>query len=451
MPAPSTSVAMVRERIENADSARLEELLEEGHSVYDQQTTQDVSEIRVLILLALASRPLSDAALRAVLEELESGHDPHLVAAAAMALRAYPRPTRAFDSYVQRAQENMRALDDLISFETLEPDPKVHSCTTPLRELQRTAEWLQENGVAADCCPLPPILNRFTLTPSIDNLMLEDQNGVTATFRKLFTGHPSIVAFFYTRCDNPLKCSLTGWKLARLQKALEARGVGTAVHTAAITYDSEFDTPERLRRFALNRDLRLDENHSVFRVQGGIDPLRAHFRLGVNFFEGLVNRHRIELFVLDREGNVATSYQRLQWDEQEVCDKAVALLTQSRKPRAISVAGPAAALGAAILPKCPFCWAAWLSAAGVTSINGATVSTSAQIALLALLVLNLGAVFWRSRATGRKTPIVIALVAAGCLAGGAPYLGAVLLMLSAVFSSFPRRELPSSAGGGESA
>ena len=30
------------------------------------------------ILLALATRPLSDAALRAVLEELEGGHDPHL-------------------------------------------------------------------------------------------------------------------------------------------------------------------------------------------------------------------------------------------------------------------------------------------------------------------------------------------------------------------------------------
>jgi cytochrome oxidase Cu insertion factor (SCO1/SenC/PrrC family) len=327
MPAQSTSVEMARELIESADPARLVELLEEGHSIYDQQTTQDVSEIRVRILLALARRPLPDAALRAVLEELENGHDPHLVAAAAIALRAHPQPSGAFDSYVQRAQENMRALDDLISFETLAPDPKIHACTTPLRELERTAEWLRDKGVTAECCPVPPILNFFKRTSSIDNLLLEDQNGVSGTYRKLFTGHPSVVAFFYTRCDNPLKCSLTVWKLARLQRALEARGVGTAIHTAAITYDSEFDTPERLRRFALNRDFRLNENHSMYRVQGGIDPLRAHFRLGVNFFEGLVNRHRIELFVLDREGNVAASYQRLQWEEQEVCNKAVALLT----------------------------------------------------------------------------------------------------------------------------
>ena len=62
------------------------------------------------------------------------------------------------------------------------------------------------------------------------------------------------------------------------KSSLEARGVGTTVRTAAITYDSSSIRPSDLRRFALNRDLRLDEKiDSVFRVQGGIDPLRARF------------------------------------------------------------------------------------------------------------------------------------------------------------------------------
>ena len=37
-------------------------------------------------------------------------------------------------------------------------------------------------------------------------------------------GHPTIVVFFYTRCDNPLKCTLTITKLGQMQRALEARG-----------------------------------------------------------------------------------------------------------------------------------------------------------------------------------------------------------------------------------
>ena len=37
------------------------------------------------------------------------------------------------------------------------------------------------------------------------------------TFKDFFHGQPSIVVFFYTRCDNPMKCSLTVAKLARVQ------------------------------------------------------------------------------------------------------------------------------------------------------------------------------------------------------------------------------------------
>ena len=42
---------------------------------------------------------------------------------------------------------------------------------------------------------------------------LEDQDGARVTFGEFFAGKPSVVAFFYTRCDNPNKCSLTITKL----------------------------------------------------------------------------------------------------------------------------------------------------------------------------------------------------------------------------------------------
>ncbi len=67
------------------------------------------------------------------------------------------------------------------------------------------------------------------------------------TYGEFFRGQPSIVVFFYTRCDNPQKCSLTVSKLARVQQQLAERGLADQVRTAAITYDPGFDLPERLR------------------------------------------------------------------------------------------------------------------------------------------------------------------------------------------------------------
>ena len=56
---------------------------------------------------------------------------------------------------------------------------------------------------------------------AVESIALQDHKGDTITFKEFFHGRPSIVVFFYTRCDNPMKCSLTVTKLARIQKLLE--------------------------------------------------------------------------------------------------------------------------------------------------------------------------------------------------------------------------------------
>ena len=63
----------------------------------------------------------------------------------------------------------------------------------------------------------------------IESTVFEDHEGASITFEEFFRGHPSIVVFFYTRCDNPLKCSLTVTKLARVQQLLEARGLADRI------------------------------------------------------------------------------------------------------------------------------------------------------------------------------------------------------------------------------
>ena len=162
----------------------------------------------------------------------------------------------------------------------------------------------------------------------IASIVFEDHSGELITFKEFFSGQPAIVVFFYTRCNNPMKCSLTVSKLARVQHLLEAQGLADRIRTAAITYDPAFDLPERLRVYGRDRGVCMDKHHRMLRATDDNDPLRQHFELGVNFVESLVNRHRIEVYILDAEGRIAVSFERIHWDEQEVAARAIAILNE---------------------------------------------------------------------------------------------------------------------------
>lgn len=459
---------------------QLTDLLREDHPLYDQRGTAATVRMRGWILLALARTGVSDAELTFVLEELDTGADAYLVAAAARALRSYPSPAAAFAPFVMRALTNIRSRDEPVSFEAYGEYAVSSTATSPVRELLATLVWLgphargvlpevealrsQPEGLAkkllmdvdravaairgddrADapgteaCCTLPSGLGH-TLSwargsrrgcEPIESTVFEDHEGTSMTFGEFFRGHPSIVVFFYTRCDNPLKCSLTVTKLARIQTLLEARGLADRIHTAAITYDPAFDLPERLRRYGQNRKVRLDARHRMLRTTGDLSTLRSHFKLGVNFIASLVNRHRIEVYILDAEGRIAVSFERLQWEEQEVVDRAIELLEEKSDETTSEVSpetsGPPAdrktgsvllsalaALGVAFFPKCPVCWAAYLSVFGVASLQRIPYSPWLQPLLVTVMLINLGSVWLRGRSTGRMSGFY--LVSGGALA-----------------------------------
>ena len=360
---------------------QLTELLREDHPLYEGRGTATIVRMRGWILLALARAELPDAALLFVLEELDTGIDAYLVAAAARALRSYAAPAAAFAPFVMRALTNIRYRDEPVSFAAYgEYATSSTAGTSPVRELLATLAWLgtharevlpeieslraqsagrskklskdfdrvvkairggkpRVDSDADACCSLPGGLsNVFSWArssrrgcESVEQIVFEDQAGDSITFKEFFRGRPSIVVFFYTRCDNPLKCSLTVTKLARIQKMLEARGLAEQVHTAAITYDPAFDLPERIRIYGRNRGVRMDAGHRMLRAIDGLDALRRHFKLGVNFIESLVNRHRLEVYILDAEGRVAASFERIHWDEQGVLERAIEVLQEKRE------------------------------------------------------------------------------------------------------------------------
>ena len=136
--------------------------------------------------------------------------------------------------------------------------------------------------------------------------------------------------FFYTRCDNPAKCPLTMYKFGSLQRLLQESGLGDSIGTAAITYDPEYDRSERLLQYAQSWGAKPSPLHRVLRTVGEFSTLRDYFELGVNFgASGIVNRHQLEAFVLDKNGHIAHVVARRRWDEAQLVRLAAALVVEA--------------------------------------------------------------------------------------------------------------------------
>ena len=70
---------------------------------------------------------------------------------------------------------------------------------------------------------------------------------------------------------------------------------------------------------------KIDAMGGMLRAIENFDSLQRYFQLGVSFVGTTVNRHRIELYVLDAAGVIERSVSRLQWDRQYVMDLVSAM------------------------------------------------------------------------------------------------------------------------------
>jgi len=372
---PEGSIAELVDAVKQSPEHRdaLVRLLPERISLYEGRSANATVRMRGYILAAFEQAGLPQAALPYVLEELESGRDAYLTAGAARALRGLDTPTSRVVPFLLKAVENIRYVDDALTFECYKPRWPLPNYTTALTEIFRTFGWLgahaksalpdletlreerheefsrpvraeignaidcigSDEKAAHDCCSavhanpslgLHNLQKKSSKGVSISDIELEDQEGNTLAFGTFFSRKPSIVAFFYTKCDNPNKCSLTVTKLARLQKAIVEEQLDGLLRTAAITYDPEYDLPRRLKAYGENRSVTFSDDDRMFRVRSRFRELQEYFQLGVNFTGSTVNRHRIELFILDSRGRIVANFARLQWDIQEVLEQAKALL-----------------------------------------------------------------------------------------------------------------------------
>jgi protein SCO1/2 len=364
---PADVVAHV-DRVRAAPALRdcLVDLLTEQAPLYAGRGTAETERLRGYVLASFETTGLPATAVAYVLEELESGINPYTVAAAARAMRgAESVPERAVPLLL-KALNRIRLSDDFVSFEGCCATAGDRASATALMEILRTIAWVGPRAQAAvaalrsllalggggfsaavhaeiektiaavsggkalsdhSCCsgaasrvPSGAAIGSGPSSANIARLELEDQDGAVLTFGEFLLGRPSVVTFFYTRCMNPEKCSLTVTKLARLQRRICDEGLPGRVNIAAFTYDPAFDLPRRLRAYGSDRGMAFDAHNRMLRTTGPFEPLQRHFDLGVGYGPATVNRHRTDLFILDAKGDPTFDIARRLWDETEVLD-----------------------------------------------------------------------------------------------------------------------------------
>lgn len=349
-------VDRLRESPDSGDT--LVDLLAEQSPIYDGRTTGEAERLRGYVLASFATTGLPASAMAFVVEELESGINPYPVAAAARAARGADDLPDYIVPLLLDAIDRIRPCDDLVCFDRGGARDRDAPPATALMELFRTLAWLGPRAGAAlspleamlECSPpafspavrdeiekavasisrgARPAMHSCCCEPSapvpvpsadsdIERLELQDQDGATFAFRDFFGGRPSVLAFFYTRCMNPNKCSLTITKLARLRRRIGEAGLDGRVNIAAVTYDPAFDLPRRLRAYGEARGLSFDDRTRLLRTTGPFAPLQRHFELGVGYGATTVNQHRLDTAVLDCSARPRASFARVQWAEEDV-------------------------------------------------------------------------------------------------------------------------------------
>jgi cytochrome oxidase Cu insertion factor (SCO1/SenC/PrrC family) len=327
-------------------------LLAEDSPLYAGRGTNEVERLRGYVLAGFESR-LPPEAVPFVLEELELGLNPYSVAGAARALRGASEVPAEAPARLVGAMRRLRGGDAPVSFEV--SAPVAAGDTTALGELARTLAWLgpRARSVRAELGTLvgdrayaPAVLAQLAdalaavdrpdepvascchpdhvsaaaaparASARFDELALEDQDGTQLSFAEAFAGRPTALAFFYTRCTNPLKCSATVTGLARIARRVAEDGVDANV--AGISYDPGFDRPARLRTYGADRGIAFSPTCRLLRTVGPFAPLQHAFQLGVGFGPVTVNRHRLDLVVLNASLAVSHRLERRLWSDDDV-------------------------------------------------------------------------------------------------------------------------------------
>lgn len=438
---PEEDIAGEIDRAKASKTGRdfLLKLLDKSQEIYAGRASYQVDRIRGYAIASFEVVGLSELALPHVLEELDNGHSPYLIAASAKALRGWRSKDIFPSNFLIKALTNIGHKDDCTSFESYWPNAKPSGVTTATREILLTLQWMggrakdslvflkrfrngeiysissenrqlvqetidkiyHSNSFTGSCCQVVSSkqLPKYLTIKSLMEIKLQDQEGDILRFKDFFAGHLTVVVFFYTRCDNPNRCSLTISKLAQIQTSLSNKGL-SRVRLAAITYDPSYDINTRLKEYTLNRGLIHNDNCKVLRtLEHRQNQIADFFNLQVNYRDTVVNHHSIELFIINSNGYVIQSFTQFEINSEDVVNAIEKChLNFSNRSNYIShFANGAISYLMLLFPKCPLCWATYMSALGLSGVSWLNYDPNLIWVLSAFAAINMALIFFRLR------------------------------------------------------
>ena len=138
-----------------------------------------------------------------------------------------------------------------------------------------------------------------------------------------FKGQSLGLTFIFTRCPFPTFCPRMSQNFEKAQKALKAKGA-TNWTLLSISFDPEYDTPERLKKYTAAYNL--DTNHWQFATSDlwTIDGITEQF--GLTFFRetpAALPQHNLRTVVIDARGRVHKVFTGNEWTAEEFAEEMV--------------------------------------------------------------------------------------------------------------------------------
>ena len=198
------------------------------------------------------------------------------------------------------------------------------SCNKKKRSAEKTI-----NSNATEHSPFIEVKDRRQVMNK--NILGTDQDGVKKEFTKLID-RPTLLTFFYTRCQNDSKCSATIAQLASLQDHLSSLSLNNKVRLVAITFEPEHDSPDLLKRYMTDRGVKLGSDAMAIKLDtGDHQALINELMIPVGFNSGWVNGHGVEAILVDKNKRIVRKYNSSFWNTPELLADLTRLLKEENE------------------------------------------------------------------------------------------------------------------------
>ncbi|NOS72305.1 MAG: redoxin domain-containing protein [Verrucomicrobia bacterium] len=142
-----------------------------------------------------------------------------------------------------------------------------------------------------------------------------------------FKGRALAFTFIFTRCPFPTFCPRMNNNFAEVQKLMSQRQAGTNWHLLSISFDPEFDTPERMAIHS--QSYHPDPTRWSFATAADETIRKLGGMFGLAYArDGALFSHNVRTVVVDVQGRVQTVFNNNEWKPSELMDALEAAMKQ---------------------------------------------------------------------------------------------------------------------------